>query len=1138
MAMPDIKGTGADPTHHVVLYDGATELGFVVTDQGGDLDERTFRRFPFADPVQPYVTEKQNSFGAGFGQHKFEENRSRYWLSDGVDTTKDQIVLAPRFHYASGAFEQSFNNLEVDGEYSHSEILTADRYYATEFTPALTFDELSYVKLFIGRTGTPPANLNVHIYSDSGGDPNSSLVSYAITPASVDEEDGQWIRIPMTYGPGLSSGTKYHLVVESSGGTGGGDTGNHWHVLRGDTDVQGSKKSTNGSSWLAGDGDIYFRVEGSTDNESATMRFFEYKDQLYTVQSFDNSLPDQLYMNGWRGAADNNVLDLTLLMDSTNTDWASKIAGDEVVEIVAGPTSGKMEDYRPVDLSAGGGGLLDNGELPVYPDWANIMSTEDDYVVKGSNWWQKITNFVPMKKVSDVGVAKGNVYFCRTNQWKVLLHREHNLDGTWKNSTTDEWRELQQFADHVQPVRDPVGGHHVWFGTNSNKSNDRRPEVCRSEAREWEDVTLNYANVLPIYKDEWVMADSDIAKFPSVWSMIGFMVKVNKVLTVAIDQPGSTYTNGDYDVTIVDVDSSNSAQVNVTVSGGQVTSINSYGERGYNYTLGVKTVTGLAGGDGQARLEITALDGFNGTGLLGYWNIVDRDGSADTYDIRYMDRFSPKAAIFVNWDGRADTNSLNAGDIELVFDDQLNAASPFVNLDFPAMKHFETFQRSETNYLDAPSNLPDLEGAGAVASVGINLAVAQTRSFTVILIDDITAYNDSDVVEVGHRDGDDITGLNTYGDPEELWVFTESGMGAVANNRYKPVPLRELLVAHHPNNGVGNEVHDVYLLFTWRGRLQRFFRQNLEDLGPEFPAGMSDIAGVVVDVATYPGRIYVAVDGGVSGKSLILCHKGGAWHEVYTSFTGERIRKLFIQAIPGKSDRLWASVGTGIMWFPISLNSVELEANSDYRYRPEGHLITSWVYTGDMELNKLFRSVVIVSDRANDADLNVEVKYQIDDEDNAWVLMDNVTDLNASAKEYHFSDGTAGQSIQGNRVRLRISIHTHDSTKTPVVRSVQYRIYKLPEVRYAWSWIAKASNISINLRGDEERSLGTQTTVLAAVQKLDSWASNMTQLTVDSSISAFDGRTVLTEPIPYQLLTLVNDEGIEEDVIQITVNDI
>ena len=1131
--MVTVSGTGGEPTHHIVLYDGTTELGFVITDQGGDMDERTFRRFPFSDPAQPYVTEKQSSFGGGFGQHKFEDNRSAFWLADGVDTTKDRMVLAPQFHYADGGFEYSYQFLAgIDDPYEHAEILNADRYIATKFSPDTSMTGgCTAIKFFLGKTGTPPANLVVELRADSGGDPGSVLASASITPSEAVEEDGQWYHVALSYGSTLSSGSSYWICWQSSGGS---ET-NHWHILRSDTIYTASKHSTNGSTWLTHEGDHYFRLEGV--NTDAHYKFFEYKGQVYFVKSPDSTDSDTLWMNGWRGACDSNSGQLDNLKDSSNSDWASKITGQEVVEIVAGPASYNQEDYRPVN--ADDLGELANGTLPVTPDWLQTHGTGDDYVVTNSNWWQQITVYgsYALKKVSDIAVAAGMVFFCRNGNWRVLRHREYNQSGTWKDSGSGEWDTNPQLANFVEPVRDPVKGDFLWFGKNASESNNYRPEIARARVQSWDGADMNYMDITPLYPTRWVSGDASHIDVADVMNMdqLRVTVWVGKVLTVSLVDGGSDYEDGIQTLNLIDSGSSSDigvyATVSVNASGGAVQSINSITAVGYDYTTGIKETSGGAGTD--CTINITAVEGFT-TGLMAYLDLTDPGWSAETKDIRYVDEIGIDV-MYVNVEYKGN-QAMAAGQLQLYLDDDLYAGSPFAQLSFPALKD-RIYLGGPGERLSTSASLETTTGAEALASIGLALATAMPKSFSIYVYGNIRGFSETDVVTVGHRDGDDITGLNVYGDPEELWVFTESGIGSVANNRFKPVPIREMLVAHHPNNGRANEVHDVYLLFSWKGRLQRYFRQNQEDLGPEFPAGLKDIAGDVVDVVTYPGRIYAAIDGGYNSKSLILCHKGGAWHEVYTSFTGERIRELFIQSVPGKSDKLWASVGTGVMWFPISLNAVELEANTDYRYRPEGHLITSWVYTGDMELNKLFRSILIVADRASDADLQIDVKYQIDDPDSAWVDMTGTT-LNASAIEYNFSDGTAGQSIQGNRVRLRISIHTHDATKTPVIRSVQYRMYKLPEVRYAWSWIAKASSISINLRGDEERSLGTQATVLAAMSKMDDWAQNMTQLTVETDIDSFNGRTVLCEPIPFQLLTIVSDEAIEEDVVQVTVNDI
>lgn len=1125
MAVPNIGGTGSDPTHHIVLFDGVTELGFVVTDQGGDLDERTFRRFPFADPTDPYVTEKQSSFGGGFGQHKFEDDRGKYWISEGVDTTKDRLVLAPQFHHGEGAFEQAAHFLtHSDDVFSWTTLSSVNSWLSTKFTTPAVFGTTTYAKFWVRKTGTPN-DMYVRLYSDAAGVPNALLEIATVTPASIDGEHGQWVRILIS--ENLAVSTNYHIVWTSIYL----NSVNKWEIGGNGTQIT-SKKSTSGSSWSNADNDYWFRIEAIQDTFIA--RFYDYKGQTYFVSEKDGVGTSEVWMNGWRGACDTNVADKSLVKDATNTDWLARITGDEVARIVAGRSSGERSDWRVVDLSAG---VLGNGALPVAPDWVITHSTRDDYIVTNTDYFQEIDQNARLTggHVSDVAVAGGQVFFARNNNRNMVAHREFNKSGTWMSDDVDEnWKVTGVYAQFIRPVYDPISGDSLWVGHNNREAGQYRPIVLKSEPMDWHEVGLNFKHLIT-HTDEgsgaWTSSDQDVAVAENGHGRVQLTVTVNKVLTCSISAPGATYDNGSFEITLVDAGSSGTAKLQVTVTAGAIASIDAYNARGYDYTLGVKTVTGLTGGDGNARIEITALDGFT-TGQMAYANLYDVDIVAQDIDARNMTYIVMPLTyetVFVGWNqvfsNGTLTFDLHAGQ---------GATSALVNIAIPGLSTGEGLSIRAMSEV----SLDTLEGADSISSVSMTLATTQLKSFTITLLANFFFGKKFAPVEVGLVDGDNITGLQAYGDPETLWVFSEAGLGKVQNNRWMPVPLRELQVARHPNNGVGNEVHDVYLMFTWKGRLQRYFRQNLESLGPEFPAGLRDIAGDVVDVVTYPGRLYVAVDGGLNSSSLILCHKGGAWHEVFTSFTGERIRKLHIQSIPGKSDKLWASVGAGIMWFPITLSSDELPANTDYKFRPTGLLTTSWVYTEDMELNKLWRSVILVRNRANDADLTTTLYYQIDDEDNAWTKITNVDDLNASAKEYHFSDGSAGASVQGGRVRYRIEISTADVSKTPIVRSIQSRVYRLPEIRFAWSWIAKASSISINLRGDEERSLGTQTTVANALAKLDSWAATMAQLSVESNIAAFDARTVLCEPTPYQLLTIVSDEGIEEDVIQVAVNDI
>ena len=511
----------------------------------------------------------------------------------------------------------------------------------------------------------------------------------------------------------------------------------------------------------------------------------------------------------------------------------------------------------------------------------------------------------------------------------------------------------------------------------------------------------------------------------------------------------------------------------------------------------------------------------------------DKSGVATTYDLRNMTR------IFTNMSFgtvRKEPNALAAGEMKLKLSNQTALGNVISTTAF-----IELHAGIPITMGNASSNLAltTISGAGEIASLGINLAAGNNldRSFYFKISGQWYASRSRAPIEVGLVDGDNITGIQAYGDPETAWVMTESSFGQIKNNKFMPVPMREIKVARHANNGIANEVSDVYLLFSWKGRLQRYYRQNMEDLGPDFPQGMADIAGDVVAVTTYPGRQYVAVDGGDNNSSLILCYKGGAWHEVYTSFSGERIRNLYIQPLEGAPDKLWASVGGDVMWFPIILDPTELPANSGYQYVPMGYLDTSWIYTEDRDLNKVFRALLMTLDEAISAKKSMTIYYKVDREDNDWEQILDAEHMSYSTLKYKIVNLNSPEA-RGNRIKFRIHLETTDIDESHVVRSMLARIYRQAEIKYIYTWLSKVSSISINLRGDEERVIGTQASAEAAMNKLDYWATNLSMLTIISDIASVDGRTVIIEPIPFQLLMIVHDERIQEESIQMSANEV
>jgi hypothetical protein len=1111
-----ITSSGADPTHHIKLSDGKHEIGFVITDQDGVRNERTFRRFPSADPTQPYITEKQSSFGGGFGQASFEENRSKYWRSLGVDTIKDALVLGPSVHYGKGAFVKAEDNLQ-HSTFGWANVGVGGRkWVAVQFTPSQQWTATTYLKLWCRRQGNPPS-LRVRTYTNSGGQPNTLVHSQDFAPDDViTDPDGQWIRlaIPDTYT--YAADTAYWLVLTVTG-SGNGE----WYFGHKRSQTTGLK-STDGSTWATAGWDLMYRIYGN--NSTFSTRWVDYKQQTYALIAFDDTSDAQLWMNGWRGACDDNSGDLSFLYDSTQTDWGERITGDEVVKVVSGPASAEIDDYRLANAA-----LTIDGDLAVDNDWRIAHGGGDSYVVQNSDWFSQIT--VPASTLdsytTDVAVANGSMYIARGGERGIVQHEEWNTGSAWDNT---RWKVRDNFkGEYLRSMRDPVQGEVLWVGYNSKQRGEWKPWVYMINPMDYYDdaagnqhIVNNYGNAH--YHEYW---ESDVSG--SV-IMAGLSTAEIRVLVGKITAVATTATGADYQVndilTLVETGSSATGQVKVlAIDGGGAPTSYEITDAGYDYTEGAKATTG-GSGDGNATVNIT--DASEISGLVAHIDFKDKDGNARTVDMRHMTDM--KTTMKYSMLNTYNSSTLSATDMKVVLDSQAGASETgFVTLSVPNMISGTVIDYEKHWELD----LDEVSGAEALTSIGITMTT-QPKSYRITLSGDFWAWRDIEPVVVGQVDGDNITGLQAFGDPEQLWVFTEAGYGSVVNSHFLPVPNREIKVARHANNGRGNEVHDVYLLLTWKGRLQRYYRQNLEDLGPDYPQGMGDIAGDIVDIVTYPGRFYVAVDGGTTGRSQILCHKGGGWHEVFTSFSGERIRGLFVQSIEAKSDKLWASVGSDLIWFPIELQSAELPANTDYTYRPTGYLDTSWVYTSSRELDKVFRSILCTMDKAKDDDLNLRIHYKVDDDSDSWTKLKR-TDYSASTKEFKLASFI--NTARGNRIKFRLELWSHDLTESPIVRSLQARMYRVPEVKFSYTFLSKLSTISVNLRGDEEKVVGQFKTVQQAFDLIDTWAAQLIPLKVTSDIASIHEKDVTIQPVPAQLLMIVHDEKIQEQTIQMQASD-
>lgn len=383
-----------------------------------------------------------------------------------------------------------------------------------------------------------------------------------------------------------------------------------------------------------------------------------------------------------------------------------------------------------------------------------------------------------------------------------------------------------------------------------------------------------------------------------------------------------------------------------------------------------------------------------------------------------------------------------------------------------------------------------------------------------------------------------ITNLIRYDDPERLWTLKEGSFYKVDNDIPYGIPLQEMRALQDGNNGRAACVSDVYLVFSFgqKGGVMRYSRNVLDSVGLDKDAGLpSNLQGPVSAMVAYPGGdIFAAVDGGSSNFSGIYQYSGGGWHPLYRApRVGERIRSLHIQVIPGDTiDRLWFSQGADLCWLPVSLNPY---LDSNYTYTHEGWLETGWYYAHLKNVRKLWKSLQLFMENVSSS-YYAKADYKKDN-DSSWTAISGTYDTDP-LEELNLSSSTP-PDVRGRRIKFRIRLYSLVSSGTPRVRTSLVESFAIIPVKFNYTWLTKLTekDFSVDLAGEDDLTLGQYSNVETAQAALDSWAANVTPLTMRTVFSPYDNKTVVMDAIPMRPTKLDPEEQVEEHVIQVSVNE-
>lgn len=390
----------------------------------------------------------------------------------------------------------------------------------------------------------------------------------------------------------------------------------------------------------------------------------------------------------------------------------------------------------------------------------------------------------------------------------------------------------------------------------------------------------------------------------------------------------------------------------------------------------------------------------------------------------------------------------------------------------------------------------------------------------------------TDIV-VGNR-YERLTGLESYGDPVNLWVLKEGSIWEVANDIPNEKPLREMKNVASFNNGRAHLVQGVYLYFSLLQSLERYYRNNLDDVGPWSGAGLpAGRQGHIFAMQGYPAFFWAAIRGQQTTdySSILLSSGHGDWHEFYRApEANQRIMALHLQVIPGfRTDRLWVGQGTDTLWLPVPSRTFDPYRDSQYRYTHEGHIISAWHYANMQDVVKFWNTVTAFAENLSGTDQRIRIEYQSDGdiESDTWTDMDGYFDAVPSDAVSFTSDN----SLSKRRIRYRLRFVTTDNSKTPKLKAVVVEALGKVPPKWQYSFTFRAKDENLDREGDDD----SYTSVETLITKLDAWAAAATPLTMRCLYSPFDNKTVFIDASPMRPYLVTPDEQTEAHVSQLTV---
>ena len=397
--------------------------------------------------------------------------------------------------------------------------------------------------------------------------------------------------------------------------------------------------------------------------------------------------------------------------------------------------------------------------------------------------------------------------------------------------------------------------------------------------------------------------------------------------------------------------------------------------------------------------------------------------------------------------------------------------------------------------------------------------------------------------------GERITNLIEYGeDFGQMHVLKEGNLYRIAlasddTDYITRIPISGFPTTKDWRNGRAAVVHDTYLFFSWHDTVLRYYRNYLDNIGPNGSESKTpeDYRGVVSALASYPGMLFAAMDGGADKYSSILGYNGNGWCNLFTApGRNLRIQNIYVQSAPGDNvDRLWFSCGGQFVWIPISTNTL---AQKDIDYNPYVH-----AWDARLDMAKIFgarRKLLKYFNKLEFSVFQSTYGYIGSTYDDYRVKIFD-SGMAASFATLTYSDTYDSSTDYGDELILTpytaervikptITIEADDSDAPFALENITFDSLTREKKRYIDTLTFRAADYDKDLNGDMDDYLDHN----AKLNQLDAWDEGHTRLTMTAMAKQLDSKYVFIDTGPQRLKSIKTETGEQAYIMRMVVYEV